>query len=98
MDMIKAILNSIIKGWVTEYRFYNKRRWRFDYANKKQMLAVEIEGGVWLRGRHNRAKGFISDLEKYNKAQLLGWKVLRYTPQQIKEMVSDIELYLKEMK
>ena len=56
----------------------------FDAALPQYKVAVEQEGGLWIRGRHNRASGYIADLEKYNAAVLLGWRVLRYTPQQIK--------------
>jgi len=70
---------------IKEYRFHPRRRWRFDYAWPEYMVAIEIEGGAWTYGRHNRAKGFINDMEKYNEAVLLGWRVLRYTPKQIRE-------------
>jgi len=69
---------------VKEYRFHPKRRWRFDYAWPEYKVAIEIEGGAWIYGRHTRAKGFVNDMEKYNEAVLLGWRVLRYTPEQIK--------------
>ena len=72
--------------WVRkEWRFDEKRKWRFDFAvwSEKSSFAVEIEGGAWIQGRHNRGKGFIADLEKYNHAALLGWRVLRFTPQQV---------------
>lgn len=65
-----------------EYRFHPERRWRFDYAFPSQKIGVEIEGGVWNRGRHTRAVGFIGDMEKYNEAGRLGWRVFRFTPQQ----------------
>jgi very-short-patch-repair endonuclease len=67
-----------IGGYVREYRFDIQRRWRFDFAWPSQKLAVEIEGGVWSRGRHTRGAGYVADLEKYNAATLLGWQVLRY--------------------
>ena len=92
--MIKAILNSVIRGWVAEHRFDVTRKWRFDYAHLKLRIAVEIEGGVWSEGRHLRGKGFINDMEKYNKATILGWKVLRYTPQQTDKMVDDLSNFL----
>jgi very-short-patch-repair endonuclease len=68
-----------------EVRFAPPRRWRFDYAFKPQMVAVEIEGGAFSRGRHTRGAGFIADMEKYNTAVALGWKVLRFTPSQVKD-------------
>jgi len=64
-----------------EYRFC-KRRWRFDYAIPDKKIAIEIEGGVWISGRHNRASGFLKDMEKYNTATILGWRVLRFTPEE----------------
>jgi hypothetical protein len=43
------------------------------------MVGVEIEGGEWIYGRHNRPEGFMKDCEKYNTAAIMGWKVLRFT-------------------
>ena len=68
-----------------EYKFCQTRKWRFDYANFDLKVAVEIEGGAFTNGRHTRGKGFINDMEKYNKAVELGWVVLRYTPTQLNE-------------
>jgi very-short-patch-repair endonuclease len=66
-----------------EYRFTPFRRWRFDYAWPYKMVAMEIEGGAWCYGRHNRASGFIKDMEKYTEAAILGWRVLRITPEKL---------------
>jgi very-short-patch-repair endonuclease len=68
-----------------ELRFAPPRRWRFDFAFEPQKVAVEIEGGAFSRGRHTRGVGFVNDLEKYNHAVALGWKVLRVTPSQVKD-------------
>lgn len=67
-----------------EYRFHDKRKWRFDFAWPEKKVAVEIEGGVWTGGRHTRGAGFIKDTEKYNTAALLGWKVLRFHGEAVK--------------
>ena len=64
-------------GMEREYRFHPRRRWRFDFAWPDLKVAVEVEGGVWQYGRHNRARGFLADLEKYNEAAVMGWLVLR---------------------
>jgi very-short-patch-repair endonuclease len=66
-----------------EHRFAPPRRWRFDLAFPDHKLAIEIEGGAFTRGRHTRGAGFIKDMEKYNTATLLGWRLLRFTPQQV---------------
>lgn len=82
-----------LHGWEREFRFHPGRRWRFDFAHPESKIAVEVEGGAWTKGRHNRPAGFIADMEKYNQAALMGWIVLRYTPQQVSsgEAVNQIE-------
>lgn len=46
------------------------------------MIAIEVEGGAFTRGRHTRGAGFIGDMEKYNAATSMGWRVFRVTPSQ----------------
>lgn len=67
---------------VREYRFHPTRQWRFDYAIPDLRIAIEIDGGIWINGRHNRASGYIGDMEKFNAAATLGWVVLKFTPQE----------------
>ena len=70
---------------VREHRFAPPRRWRADFAFVDAHVLVEVEGGRWVGGRHTSPTGFAADCEKYNTAALMGWAVLRVTP----EMVSD---------
>lgn len=63
---------------VQEYKFHPTRKWRFDFCWPDRMVAVEIEGAVWVGGRHTRGSGFIDDCEKYNEAAKLGWFVFRF--------------------
>jgi very-short-patch-repair endonuclease len=65
---------------VPEFKFHPTRRWRFDYAWPDRRLAVEIEGAVWVNGRHTRGAGYLGDMQKYNSACVMGWRVLRYPP------------------
>ena len=44
-----------------EYRFAPPRRWRADFAWPQARLLVEIEGGLWKRGRHLTPQGFAAD-------------------------------------
>lgn len=60
-----------------EYRFC-ERRWRFDFAWPDIKLAVEVHGGTYKAGRHTRGRGFAQDREKVNQAQLMGWRVLEF--------------------
>lgn len=66
----------------SEHRFHPDREWKFDYAWKDEMIAVELEGGVFSRGRHTRGNGYIEDCMKYNQATALGWQVYRFADKQ----------------
>lgn len=61
-----------------EYRFAPPRKWRMDFAWPDWKVAVEIEGLRYDgKARHQTAKGFVGDAEKYEAALRLGWKVYR---------------------
>ena len=62
-----------------EHKFAEGRRFRFDYYVDllTSGIAIELEGGVWSRGRHTRPSGFLSDMEKYNLAASMGILVFR---------------------
>jgi very-short-patch-repair endonuclease len=68
---------------VQEFKFHPSRKWRMDFAWPDQRIALEVEGGIWSGGRHTRGKGYLADMEKYNEATLMGFKLLRVTPQQM---------------
>lgn len=68
---------------VAEFKFCPTRRWRADFGFPAQMMLVEIEGGIWTNGRHNRGSGFEADCEKYNHASLMGYRVFRFTPKMV---------------
>jgi len=64
-----------------EYRFSPPRRWRLDFVLgwPNHFFAIEVEGGSWINGAHNRGKRFEQDAEKYAEALIKGYKVLRVT-------------------
>lgn len=67
-----------------EYEFARHigRRWRFDFAWPGAFVAAEVDGGQWKAGggRHNTDE----DRTKLNQAAALGWRVLRFSPAQVK--------------
>ncbi len=67
-----------------EYKFHPDRKWRADFFITGTNILIEVEGGIWSGGRHTRGKGFIADMEKYNAAAVMGFKVLRFDTQQVK--------------
>lgn len=83
-----------------EHRFHPTRRWRFDFAFPALRLGVEVEGGLYSRGRHVRPAGYEADLEKYNAAALAGWMVLRFSPAQVRsgQAASMIEEAVKQLR
>lgn len=64
-------------------------RHKSDFAYPGFRILIECEGGIWGEGeeagRHVRGKGYSDDCFKYNLAQILGWIVLRFTPDQIED-------------
>lgn len=79
-DILEAeIANAGLPPTVREFHFWPGRRFRFDFAFVQDRLAVEIEGGTWVQGRHSRPAGYERDCVKYNGAALQGWTVLRFT-------------------
>ena len=87
----------------TEYKFHTERNWKFDYAEGLMdyfkrtpygmglpKVAIEIEGGIFNKGRHTRSLGYLGDMEKYNEAARAGWLVFRYAPWQFDLMIEQI--------
>jgi hypothetical protein len=80
-DMFTVLCKTELRAdCVKEFRFHPTRKWRFDYAIPLHKIAIEVEGGVWSGGRHTSPRGFLNDIEKYNCAALMGWRLFRCTP------------------
>lgn len=67
-----------------EYKFHPVRKWRNDYFIADYNIAIEIEGGVFIGGRHTSGMGFSKDIEKYNAALTLGIVVYRIDNRDLK--------------
>jgi very-short-patch-repair endonuclease len=77
LKLLEGLLEEDFEGVRLEYRFHPVRRWRFDLAILSAMVALEVDGGGWVGGKHHRPAGRRIDNEKSREAQRLGWLVLR---------------------
>ncbi len=99
----KFLLGAILrerydKDVRTEFRFCPTRRFRADWYIAKLNLLIEYEGIFGGKSRHTNVAGYSSDCEKYNLAQIMGFRVLRYTARnfmQIKDDLDELEQDLK---
>jgi len=58
---------------------------RADFAWPTCQVCVEVQGGTWTRGAHNRAAGYARDRMLSNRRQLDGWLVLEFTGDHLNE-------------
>ena len=63
--------------------FWPGRKYVWDYVWREAKLALDVQGGVYAGGHHTRGKGYTDDCIKSNEALLMGWRVLRVTPQML---------------
>jgi very-short-patch-repair endonuclease len=68
---------------VLEYQFCPSRRWRFDFAWLSVKVALEVDGGIWVAGGHNRGAQIKKTWEKENTANLEGWHILKCEPKDV---------------
>lgn len=85
MWQLKAANPTLASSAVAEYRFHPERRFRFDLAWVGKRVAIEVDGGSWIGGRHTSGIGFERDAEKQSLAAVHGWRVLHCTPRQIED-------------
>lgn len=63
---------------VPQYKFYEERNFKSDFAWPKEKVLVEIQGGSFSFGGHNRAVVQSADYDKARWAARLGWKFLPF--------------------
>ena len=67
------------------YRFHPARMWKFDFAWPEAKVALEIEGGAFVAGRHVQGVGYAKDCDKYNAATFMGWAIIRLSTLQLRQ-------------
>lgn len=83
-EMAAIILRSLRIPFVREFQFHPERKWRFDFLLPDKWV-IEVEGGTRMKkSGHSTHAGITRDIEKYNAAVLMGFRVLRYTSEMVK--------------
>lgn len=74
------------------------RKWKFDFCILAFKIAIEYEGIIAPKSRHTTIDGFTGDSNKYNRAQELGYDVLRFTALNYRDVLKCVEsVYQKRM-
>lgn len=74
-----------------QLHFHPSRKWRFDFSWEPEKIAVEIQGGSFTGGGHNRPLQQAKDYEKQREAVRLGWRVLPFNTLDLKDPVACVE-------
>ena len=78
-ELLRTHLQELGVDTIPEYQFTPNRRWRFDLASETYRIGFEVNGH--FRGRHGA--GWSNDSEKFNTAQMHGWRVLVFTNREV---------------
>jgi hypothetical protein len=52
-------------------------------AWERQLVALEVQGGIWTAGRHSRGAAMLKEWEKLNEAAILGWRIIYCQPKDL---------------
>jgi len=60
-------------------------KWITDFGNDMAEIkvALEVDGGIWIAGAHNRGARIKKTWEKENAANILGWHILKCEPKEL---------------
>jgi hypothetical protein len=81
---------SDIDAWEKDYqeryaKSKRSKRYRLDFAHLPSRTGVEVQGGVYNRGRHVTGSGYERDCRKYNLAYTSGWTIFLLTSTMAKD-------------
>ena len=81
---------SEIDAWEKDFqeryaKTKRSKRYRLDFAHPNSRTGIEIQGGVYMRGRHVTGSGYERDCRKYNLAYTSGWTIFLLTSTMAKD-------------
>lgn len=90
-DLFGLTIKSRYPDCVAEYKFCPVRKFRADWYIPRFNVLIEYEGVHSYKSRHTTDRGYTQDAEKYNIANLMGFRVLRYTYLNKNQIWRDLE-------
>lgn len=78
-----TLAGGILAQYQRQYPYAVGRKFAADFAWPAARLLVEVQGGVWNGKAHGSVEGIVRDIERLNAATLNGWRVLRFTPDDV---------------
>ena len=71
---------------VRQHYYAPPRKLRADFAwLRAPGLLVEVQGGIFNRRAHGSVTGVLADIDRLNAATAAGWRVLRFTPEMVRD-------------
>jgi very-short-patch-repair endonuclease len=80
---LKEELTDLAIGFESKFQPIHTKHWRFDFHVVKLRLLIEIEGGPWSGGRGGKLANKAWSLDRYDKAEDMGFKIERFHPDSI---------------
>jgi hypothetical protein len=82
---------SDIALWESDFQErYSKskrsKRYRLDFAHPSSCTGIEVQGGVYMNGRHVNGSGYEKDCRKYNLASASGWTIFLLSATMTKDL------------
>jgi very-short-patch-repair endonuclease len=64
-----------------------QRKFRCDFVHRPSRVVIEINGGTWINGRHNRSSSMQSEYEKLNLLTYHNYRVFQLSSAMINPIV-----------
>ena len=85
-DLLAFQLSAVGIEFERQYQYAPPRKLRADFAFLRPLgLLVEVQGGIYTRQAHGSIKGVLADIDRLNAATAAGWRVLRFTPEMVRD-------------
>ena len=94
-ELLAIHLGELGVAFEREYVYAPPRKFRADFFLPLYAILVEVQGGIFNRKAHGSISGVLKDNERLNAATKAGWRMLRFSPDQVdngdaKALISEV--------